>query len=120
MSFTVTGTIKTILPLEKGTSKASGKEWQKLNFVIETDEQYNNIYCLEVFGAEKVENFQQTYHVGDSVKADFNVNSNEWNGKFFTSLSMWRMDVQAGTSQVPVQTPPPNNAPAGQNEDLPF
>ena len=56
MSKTVTGKIIEILPTEKGTSKA-GKDWQKLTFAIDTNEQYNNIIAFEVFGDEKVENF---------------------------------------------------------------
>lgn len=112
----VTGVITKILPIEQGVSKASGKEWQKLSFILETDEQYNNVYCFEVFGAEKVEDFTQRYNVGNTVKVEFNVNTNEWNGKYFTSLSMWLMEP------VGQQSAPPNDAPpAGKEQDnLPF
>ena len=42
----VTGKITKIMEVQKGTSKA-GKEWQKLTFVLETDEDYNNVYPFE-------------------------------------------------------------------------
>ena len=45
----VTGVITNILPTEEGVSKAD-KPWKKLTFVLETSEEYNNIYALEVFG----------------------------------------------------------------------
>ena len=46
--FKVTGKVEKILPVVKGTSKA-GAEWQKLEFVVKTDDEYNNIYCFEIF-----------------------------------------------------------------------
>ena len=78
------------MEVQKGTSKA-GKEWQKLTFVVETDEEYNNVYPFEVFGVEKVENFTKFNKVGQYVDVDFNVSANEWNGKYFTSLSAWKI-----------------------------
>ena len=86
----VTGKITKIMEVQKGTSKA-GKEWQKLTFVLETDEDYNNVYPLEVFGVEKVENFVKFNKVGQHVDVDFNVTANEWQGKYFTSLSAWKI-----------------------------
>jgi len=86
----VTGKITKIMEVQKGTSKA-GKEWQKLTFVVETDEEYNNVYPFEVFGVEKVENFVKFNKVGQIVHVDFNVSANEWQGKYFTSLSAWKI-----------------------------
>ena len=103
--------ITKILDVESGTSKA-GKEWKKLTFVGETSEQYNNLYAFEIFGAEKVDNFKQYNKEGDSVSVEFNVSCNEWNGKYFTSLSAWR--VESGSEPV-------GNEPIGPEEgDLPF
>ena len=82
--------ITKVLEVQKGTSKA-GKEWQKLTFVGETQEEYNNFYAFELFGEEKVSNFQKFNKVGDVVDVDFNVSCNEWQGKYFTSLSAWKV-----------------------------
>lgn len=86
----VTGVITKIQPVEEGVSKA-GKEWKKLTFVIQTSEEYNNIYAFEVFGGEKVDNFTKFNKVGQSVDVDFNVSCNEWKGKYFTSLQAWKI-----------------------------
>ena len=86
----VTGKITKVLDVQKGTSK-EGKEWQKLIFTLETTEQYNNLYAFEVFGSEKVETFNKFNKVGDDVKVDFNVSTNEWQGKYFTSLQAWKV-----------------------------
>ena len=86
----VTGKITKVLEKQSGVSKAE-KEWTKLSFILETSEAYNNLYCFEVFGTEKVEQFEKYNKVGQEVKVDFNVSTNEWNGKYFTSLQAWRI-----------------------------
>ena len=86
----VTGKITKVLETITGTSKA-GNEWCKLSFVLETTEEYNNLYCFDVFGDEKVENFNKFNKVGDNVEVDFNVKTNEWKDKYFTSLDAWKI-----------------------------
>ena len=56
MSLQIDGKIISILPIEKGTSKA-GKDWQKMNFVIDTGDQFNPNVCFQIFGEEKTEQF---------------------------------------------------------------
>jgi len=86
----VTGKIENILETQTGTSK-TGKEWKKTSFVVKTDDEYNNLYCFEIFGDEKVNNFLQYNSKGDVVDVDFNVKTNEWKGKYFTSLDAWKI-----------------------------
>jgi len=86
----VTGKIENILETQTGTSKA-GKEWKKTSFVVKTDDEYNNLYCFDVFGDEKVDKFLQYNAKGDVVDVDFNVKTNEWKGKYFTSLDAWKV-----------------------------
>ena len=111
-------TITKVLEVQKGTSQA-GKEWQKLTFVGETNEQYNNIYAFELFGEEKVENFNKFNKVGDVVNADFNVSCNEWKGKYFTSLSAWSI-FKAENSQPTSAAEPQLETNSDDNLDLPF
>ena len=86
----VTGKIENILETQTGTSKA-GKEWKKTSFVVKTDDEYNNLYCFDVFGEEKVDKFLQYNSKGDVVDVEFNVKTNEWQGKYFTSLDAWKV-----------------------------
>ena len=102
----VTGVIEKILPLEKGQSK-EGKEWQKQLFLIKTNEQYNNLYCFEIFGDEKVQNFNKYNKEGQTVEVDFNVNCKEYNGKYYTSLSMWKIKALSEASPEPVESDEP-------------
>jgi len=95
----VTGTITKVLPLQIGTTEA-GKDWQKAGFLLETTETYNNLYCFDVFGEEKVQNFNKYNKVGDVVDVDFNVKTNEWKDKYFTSLDAWKIFKSANNVTV--------------------
>lgn len=89
----ITGTIEKVLTLESGTTK-DGKEWQKQNFIVSNNEGYNDakqIFCFEIFGEEKVQNFNKYNKVGDKVKVDFNISTNEWKERYFTSLQAWKV-----------------------------
>ncbi len=102
----VTGKITTIKTKEQGTSK-NGKAWSKVQFLLETDESYNNLYCFELFQMDDqeeekkkvVDNFLKFNKVNTIVDVDFNVKTTEWKGKHFVSLSAWKVfKAEAGTS----------------------
>jgi hypothetical protein len=103
---------------QSGTSKA-GKEWTKLSFLLETTEEYNNLYCFDVFGDEKVENFNKYNKVGQEVDVEFNVKTNEWNDKYFTSLDAWKI-FKAEVDGIKVDDPDPEVLVGGEENDLPF
>ena len=112
----ITGKIKTILSVESGTSKA-GKTWKKQNYIVANNEGYQGneqVFCFEVFGDEAVENLTKFNKEGDEVKVSFNIKCNEWNGKYFTSLSSWRID------KVTEETPSVAQPVSEDIQDLPF
>jgi hypothetical protein len=116
----VQGKITKINEVASGTSAATGKEWKKLSFLLETTEEYNNLYCFEVFGEEKVEQFAKFNRVGQDVDVDFNVKTNEWKGKYFTSLSAWKIfkaDVTDAPEGLEVTG---TEVKADESNDLPF
>ena len=119
MSLEVTGKITKFLEVQSGVSKASGKEWKKQEFLLETDEQYNNLYCFEVFGAEKVDKLTEFNKVGDNVKVLFNVNTNEYKDKYYTSLSSWRIE-KVDVENVETTFEEVGSDLKDSNEDLPF
>jgi len=97
------GVIKTVLPVQSGESKATGKEWKKLTFVLANNEGYEGaeqIFAFEIFGEEKVENFQKYNKVGQNVEVSFNIGTNEWKGKYFTSLSAWKVMSESSSATV--------------------
>lgn len=119
---TVVGSIKKILAVECGVAKASGKDWQKQNFIVSNNDGYEGkeqIFCFEVFGEEKVGNLTKFQKEGDAVKVSFNISTNEWKDKYFTSLSAWRIEklvTAPSTPQAPIEPIKQDNEP----DDLPF
>ena len=108
----VTAKITKVMEATSGTS-ATGKEWKKLSFLAETTEEYNNLYCFEVFGEEKVDNFLKFNKVGQLVDIDFNVKTNEWKDRYFTSLQAWKIFKAEDSMSVPAPM-------EEQTGDLPF
>ena len=99
MSFTTTGKITGIQDIQLFDSGA-----KKITFQVQTNEQYNNLYAFELFKTgehvKHVENFTQYNKVGDTVTVEFNVNTNEYKGKFYTSLPAWKIDKIGSTQQA--------------------
>ena len=128
-NLSVKGTIKQILKVESGTSKA-GKEWKKQGFVVDTGAQYNPDVCCSLFGEDKIaalNNFSQ----GEEVEVFFNISSREYNGKYYHNIDAWKID-SIGASQGNGNTqPPPTEEPKASlntadlsadddDDDLPF
>jgi hypothetical protein len=113
MNLEIKGTIRTIEDVVEGTGK-DGKPWQKLTYTVITEETYNNLYAFEVFGQDKVEQFKQYNSVGNKVSVKFNVNTNAYQGKYYTTLQSWRC------SKDDAQTPQKETVQAEGEDDLPF
>jgi hypothetical protein len=115
----VTGTIRTITEAQTGQSK-DGKEWKKITFVVSNNDGFEGaeqIFAFEIFGAEKVDKFLQYNKEGDTVDVDFNIRTNEYQGKYYTSLQAWKVFKADGQTQAPQQA----DAPVIDDEDdLPF
>lgn len=97
MNITINGKITNALPPRRGTSKA-GNEWVSQDFVIE-NEQGEKI-CFNMFGEEKIKN--SGLRVGAIASVTCKIESKEWNGKWFTSVSCENCIVQGATQ--PQQT----------------
>lgn len=91
MNLEIKGNIIKILDVETGEKKDGSGNWEKQNFLVDTGEKYNNLYCFEIFGEQKVDNFEKYNRVGQEVTVEFNVNTSEWKGKYFTTLSAWKI-----------------------------
>ena len=106
----VIGTITHILEQQKGTS-ANG-EWTKQTFVIVEDkDQYPKSIAIDVFN-EKV----NIPAIGTKVNASINIDSREYQGKWYTNIGVWKMDIIGETTH---EIPPPTNE-AIESDDLPF
>lgn len=124
MSLEVKGQLQQILPIQSGTSKA-GKEWSKQEFVIETQEQFPKKICFTLFG-DKL-SLINGISVGDNIEVSFNVESREFNGKWFHNINAWKVaPAGAAENNVPgfstndIPPPPPDSMGEAPVDDLPF
>ena len=118
----VKGKIILSLPETSGTSKA-GNPWKKKEYVLETQETYPRKVHFNFFG-DRVD--QYPLQVGDVVTLSFDINSREFNGRWYTDISGWKAEKEGAAVAVndPSMPPaPPAPAPfAAQDESdaLPF
>lgn len=96
-----------VLAAQSGTSKSSGKQWLKQEFVGETDEQYPKNVCVTVFNPD---DHLQVPLVGDLVKVSFDIESRSWTGRdgverWSTEIKAWKIE-QAGQTPAPTQSGP--------------
>ncbi len=88
----ITGRIIRALPEISGTSKA-GNNWHKREYVLETQEQYPKTVHFDFFG-ERAD--QYPLNVGDMVKLSFDIESREYNGRWYTSIRGWKAEPATG------------------------
>ena len=123
------GKIIVKLPLQSGVSKA-GNNWSKQEYVIETQEAYPKKIHFSFFGDRAN---QYPLEVGDTVRLSFDIDSHEYNGRWFTSINGWKAEKIDLNNQAPQTTqqnttgvsetvpPPPVFTPAADEpDDLPF
>jgi len=78
----ITGKLVAIMPLQTGTTKA-GKTWEKQQFVIETIEEHPKKISFDIFGKKTA--IFGVLKIGTEISVVFNVESREYNGKWFTN-----------------------------------
>lgn len=101
MALSVKGKIDKILNPESGVSRA-GNQWNKQEFVIETDEQFPKKVCFTLFGDKT--SLIEGLNPGEEVEVSFNLESREFNGKWFHNINAWKIDK---SSEAPVPDLPP-------------
>lgn len=91
--------IVNLLPVMSYISKRDGQPANKYAFVGETlDAQYPKKICFDVFGDDKW--MQMQLMVGNVYNISFDLQSREWNGKWFTNATAFAASVDAPQQQV--------------------
>lgn len=132
----IQGKVIAILEPQRFVSKKNGNEYVTTVFVIETQGQYPKKVAMKVMGEDKFK--QMGIVMGGTYNVSFDVESREWNSKYYTECQAWRTQRVDGTkeqtqqattqtTQKPsashAQTPLPENnggCDGEQNVDLPF
>lgn len=117
----VIGKLSQKLPMESGVSKA-GKQWSKMGFIIQLESKFPKSLKIDVFNNQEMMQFINDTSIDSVLKCDINLDSKEYNGKWYHNITLWKAEVMREDS--PVYTPPsptynPPN-PVEGNDDLPF
>lgn len=124
----ISGKVVQVLPIQTGTSKA-GNPWQKQEFILEQGGQYPRKVCISLFG----DNVAKIPQVGQDVMVSVDIDSREFNGRWYTEIKAWNI-VQTGAQSAapapqqvatapaaaPAQPQPAPAPQAGVADDLPF
>lgn len=111
---TIKGVLKQILPLESGQSKA-GKDWKKQTIIIDyADGTFTKTVAVQLWGAP----CDHVPAVGSSVEIEYNAESREYNGKWYTDLKGWK--ITGGQAQAQQSNVPPPLDEQKHNDDVPF
>ena len=78
------------LPVKSGVSQRTGEQWQSREYVIETQEQFTKKMCFEVFGTDKLKEFN--IRNNDLIKVHFDISAREYNGKWYNSIRAWKVE----------------------------
>lgn len=97
----ISGIVLNILPLQSGTSKA-GNQWQKQDFILETGGQYPRKVCICLFG-DNVDKFP--LQVGQSVTASVDIESREFNARWYTDIRAWNVVYNGQQQGAPATAP---------------
>lgn len=87
-SLEISGKVIQHLKVESGQGKNGS--WQKQSFIIETDEQYPKKIMLTCWN-DMVNNIPR---VGTSCTAGINIESKEYNEKWFTNVNAWTIKAE--------------------------
>jgi hypothetical protein len=81
------------LPLVTGEGKNG--PWKKQEFILETSGQYPKKVCLSLWGDKINESVLQ---VGNTLDVQFDVESREYNGRWYTECKAWKVELAGGGS----------------------
>ena len=119
------GVVYKILPATGGTS-ARG-EWKKQEVIFELPQEFSRKVCVVFFNKESdVARLKE----GATYTVSVNIESREFNGRWYTDVRAWRVQPVQSQAQPPVQDMPPfmeepqpsysTGAAAGVIDDMPF
>ena len=120
----ITGKVVRLGGLTEGTS-ARGP-WRKQDLIIETNEQYPKTVCLTCW-TNQIDEIQNMVP-GQFIKAQIDISSREFNGKWYTDVRVWRFDTvdlanpAAATpgmaAQPTMHQTPPSTIPTSNPDDF--
>ena len=80
---------KIIAVLEEKSGEGKSGTWRSQDAVIETVEQYPKKIAFNMYGDKIVQ-----VQIGQEATVSFDIESKEFNGRWFTNLKAWKVEVK--------------------------
>ena len=118
-NFSMKGIVQSISPAQQ----KGNFEWRELNLKVEKqvgDKVYEDVYQFQVSG-KSIDTLTDA-SIGCEAEIFFNIRSREYNGKYYTNLTMWKMTYEpnAGSPGNYSQNSEAPVSPVEGDDDLPF
>lgn len=121
---------KVVQHLEMVKGQSARGEWKKQEFIVQTEGEYPKNVCISLWG-DKVNMLPA---VGNTVTCHLNVESREYNGRWYTEIRAWKIDAAGSAPSAAPQGGSVASAPvqneankamvegsnSGEDDDLPF
>ena len=105
----ITGKIIAVLPANSGTSARTGNPWMSQTYVIETQGQYPKKLAFDVFGEERIKQFN--IQQGEELTVRFDIDAHEYQGRYFNQIRAFNVEKSGQqTTQQPTPQPTDNVA----------
>jgi len=112
----ISGKIIQLLPVQTGQGKNG--TWKKQEFILETGDTYPKKVCIAVWG-DKID--IASFKSGDMVDVSFDVESREFNGRWYTDVKAWKVvSKKSGSTGNKTGMPEATDLPPAGDDDLPF
>ncbi len=111
----LTAKLAQLLPIQTGEGKNG--TWKKQDIIVETDGQYPKKICISIWG-DKIN--PEALIEGATLDISFDIESREFNGKWYTNLKAWKIEALGGQDTPPPHTDDDYAPPAESVDDLPF
>jgi len=92
----ISGKIIAVLPIATGEGKNG--TWRSQDYVLEAagDQQYPKRVCFNLFG-DKIDQFPIA--IDEVVNVSFDIESKEYNGRWFTNIRAWKVDKNVSSAR---------------------
>lgn len=107
----IRGQVIVVGQLQQGVGKTSGKEWKRQEYVIQTDGQYPKKVAFSLMN-DKIA--QANIQMGQTIEVELDAQSREYQGKWYTELTAWRVNPINAAPQGYAPAPTPQAAPYQQ------
>lgn len=134
----LTGKVIAIMEARGGVSQRTGNPWMTQEYVIEIPGQYPRKMLFNVFGEDRIKQFN--IQMGEEITVQFDIDAREYNGRWFNDIRAFNVYRGQPAGNVPAAAAynapaqgaaapqaaaapfPPAQEPAGDSpaDDLPF